>query len=1009
MTRLQPRLLGLLTTLGLIAFVIGTPALLVAIDATPTFDAFGWEVLSTPDDGTLALAVIALVAWAAWLMMTASLAGEVVARLRGVRAPRIRGFEIPQLAAGRLVATASLLFMAAPLGAPSFDAAPIEAVSFPATLTPGPAPEAHRAPTQKTVAQNPIVDQPTVQYVTRRGDSLWKIAQHHLGDGRRYVEIVALNRDIINGRPDFIPVGVTLRLPVDRTAATTTDGSTYVVEPGDTLSEIAEAALGDPMRYPEIFDASRDTIQRDGDQLTDPDLIRPGWTVTIPDTKAVERVTPADPPVTAPQGPPPAMVEPGLPTDRVKESPPPDGTTANEADVDDVQVPGWVLPGLTGGGAVLAGGLLLVVRDHRRTQLRCRRPGQAIAPPPSGLIPLEKTMHVAGTPIASKIENVDALLCGLRANVERIPALNSVELSDEGVTLHLVEASALPPPWVGTGQTWTALFGAEVASKPDEPAPYPLLVTVGQGDDGHLWLVNLEQLQSIEVVGEAPMVEAFARHVTAELALNPWSTRVKIDAVGIADELEPLSYRLTHHELGDTAFLADIERYLAADNRFDGDDPETFHAVITTVAPDPWSAVQDLIAKHPWRAGAVLIAVKTAGDSGAVALHLADGRVRIPSLNLDVIACGLTDDEAAACAAIVELTRHGESAPVPVSGEDSGELESLIDAAGAVRSDLTDQRPAGPAGEESLLPLASADYEIDSAASVEDVERLAPITPLDTRRRIMDADPTLDADLAAWRDREVRLPKLTLLGPVSARAYGDPRIAAKRKPFYVELLAFLTLHPGGVSSHQVADAFSLTVARARNDLSIVRSWLGEARPTGEPHLPAAGRNGNYAVHGVLSDLDLFRRLRARGQARGSDGMDDLVSALSLVTGEPFSDLREIGWSWLLEGERLDHVATCAVVDVGHLVTTHALAVNDLDLARASAERAYLAAPYDDISRLDLVQVAAVTGHAEIAERHLVDGIFNRSDDDYGPIDLPERTAKIVKQRGWDKPRRRAQS
>ena len=98
--------------------------------------------------------------------------------------------------------------------------------------------------------------------------------------------------------------------------------------------------------------------------------------------------------------------------------------------------------------------------------------------------------------------------------------------------------------------------------------------------------------------------------------------------------------------------------------------------------------------------------------------------------------------------------------------------------------------------------------------------------------------------------------------------------------------------------------------------------------------PAESRS---RVHGVLSDADLFRRLRARGQARGAEGMADLECALQLVSGEPFSDLREAGWSWLLEGERLDHILTCAIVDVAHIVTTHALTVDDTDLARAAAE------------------------------------------------------------------------
>lgn len=41
--------------------------------------------------------------------------------------------------------------------------------------------------------------------------------------------------------------------------------------------------------------------------------------------------------------------------------------------------------------------------------------------------------------------------------------------------------------------------------------------------------------------------------------------------------------------------------------------------------------------------------------------------------------------------------------------------------------------------------------------------------------------------------------------------------------------------------------------------------------------------------------------------------------------------------WLLDGERLDHIMTCAIVDTAHIVTTHALAVGDLGLARFAAE------------------------------------------------------------------------
>ena len=50
---------------------------------------------------------------------------------------------------------------------------------------------------------------------------------------------------------------------------------TYTVKPGDTLSKIAKQYLGDANAYPAIFDANRD-------QLSDPDKIKPGQVLKIP-------------------------------------------------------------------------------------------------------------------------------------------------------------------------------------------------------------------------------------------------------------------------------------------------------------------------------------------------------------------------------------------------------------------------------------------------------------------------------------------------------------------------------------------------------------------------------------------------------------------------------------------------------------------------------------------------------------------------------------------------------
>lgn len=1041
MTRaLMPRLRGLAAVLAIAAYVAGVPTLLIVLGASPSPSTLGRtrEVLLGPDDGTLALGAAAVVAWVAWALMTVSLVTEMLARLRGVRAPRLPGLAVPQLAAGRLVTTAALLFAAVPATTTATPVA-FQAVSLPGVAAsqvargdatqPSPPPHHGRtaSPTSAATTMRPAPPRSeTRPHTVKRGESLWSIARDQLGDGTRYVELVDLNAEVLHGRPDFIAPGQVLLVPDDGPTpdASSATADTHVVVPGDTLSEIAVEELGDASAYPEIYDASRDTVQADGQRLTDPDLILPGWHLTVPDRDAPQEAPEPNrprpgPPVTGRKPPPDAG--PSAPTARSRHQPEattprsPEPPTAAvpappRAEQVDDQAHGWLLPGLTGGGALLAGSLLLVVQSRRRTQQRYRRPGHVIAPPPPALLPIEKTLRVSGTPALSRVERLDALLRQLGAAVSPAPALETVEVSGTNVRLRLAAPADLPPPWRGAHRGWIAPLDADLPTEIDALAGYPLLVTVGHDDAGHLWLVNLEGLQAIAVVGDRANAESFGRHVIAELAVNPWSTRVDVHAVEIGGELDRITYRVDHHPRGDTDFLRHIESTLTDNNRLDALDPETFHAIVSAGPAEPLAGVQDLIANHPGRPGAVLVTLHHGAGQGQVAFQFtASGRLRVATLGLDLTASGLTPAEAAACTAIVELTGHDENAPVPVDTDAEDGLDSLVDAGGALRVELTQERPPGPAGTGSLLPMASADYEVETATTIEDLEALAPITPAETRQRIEEADPTLDADLDYWHDENARLPRLTLLGPVSARAYGDFKMVAPRRPFYAELLAFLILHPRGVTAAEVASAFSITKDRAYVDLTNLRKWLGADPRTGDSYLPplratrgsrGAGASA-YRVTGVLSDYDLFRRLRARGQARGAAGMEDLAHALELVNGEPFTQLRETGWSWLLEGQRLDHVITCSIVDVGHIVKTHALAVDDLDLARAAVETTYTAAPYDETARLDLIQVAAVTGHTELAERHLVDGIFNRSDDDHGPIDLPERTARIVKQHGWD--------
>ncbi|MFD1826768.1 LysM peptidoglycan-binding domain-containing protein [Mumia zhuanghuii] len=1019
---IRQRLLGLGATLAILLLVAGIPVVLVALGATPWRADLGdlRTLLSSPDDGTLAVVVIAAVAWIAWLVVAVSVVVEVLAQVRGLPAPTLPGLGAPQRAAGELVAVAALLFVAAPTVAAGFPAPPAHAAAAPLRAAPVPAAvetaavPSVAAPVPAAAGTSPK-ERSTVDYTVKRGDSLWRIADQLLGDGARFPEIVELNHAVLNGRPDFILAGTVLKVPheADEPAGDSPPGG-YAVKPGDTLSGIAEAELGDPARYGELAEASRGTVQSDGSRLTDPNLIRPGWEITIPGP--ANRVAdvpdkPVDVGPPAPAAPPPVTPrpEPALTPTPAKTAPPEPAPAADHADGNseaEASTPGWLLPGLTGSGAVLAAVVLLAVRAHRNTQLRYRRPGQRVAAPPPELRNVEKTAFASGAPLTDAIKHLDRALRHLAGACEdesrTLPPAVTVTLARDIATLHLATDADLPAPWTGEGAEWSTLLGTDVPDRPDVLPPYPMLVSVGQDGSGALHLVNLEHLRVTNLAGDSNATTALGRHIAAELALNPWAVLVDVTVIGLGEELAPLDPLRLHHHVNDDGVVASIARDLTAAREAGGDDPDPYRAVVT--AGPGTAELADLLASPVPRLGAAVISLGAPVPGSTLIEIDHDGHLHAPSLRRNLQAAGLMADEAAACAAIVDLTRESEPERIPPFDEAAGSWKALADHAGLLRAEVTDPRGTDPAGNESLLPRSTEEYVEVAATTAADVETLAPVVPASVRRKVEDADPALDEDVAEWFDPDSVRPRLTVLGPVKAYVFGEtvPAIA-KRRPYFVEMLAYLALHPGGVTGGAVSDAFSTAASRARTDLGILRTWLGTNPRTGTPHLPAANESATfretgvkaYQVEDVLVDADLFRRLRARGEARGAEGIADLKTATTLVAGQPFSLLRERGWSWLLDDERLHETIGCAIVDTAHILVVDALEKNDLPAAREAAETACTAAPYDEICRLDLVKVTAAEGHEEAAEKMLADGVVNRTDDHLPPVTLPERTSAAL--------------
>ncbi|MHD0301265.1 LysM peptidoglycan-binding domain-containing protein [Rhodococcus erythropolis] len=256
------RLKGLLYLIALLALTAGIPFALYTFAGNPlagvtslTFDAIK-EALTTQDDGTLFLSALTIIGWIAWATFAYSIIIELAAALRGVKVRRIKGLQFQQHSAAILVSGALLLITAGTATAtPAADilgpnhASPTS-ISAPAFFDDAQtqSPQQSAPSWTKTPAQTPA----GTTIVTESGDTLWGLAERHLGDGTRYPEIQSLNQNAI---PDeaWIDAGITLTLPA---APEKQLHGAYTVRAGDTLWDLAETYLGDGSRYPQIHGAT---------------------------------------------------------------------------------------------------------------------------------------------------------------------------------------------------------------------------------------------------------------------------------------------------------------------------------------------------------------------------------------------------------------------------------------------------------------------------------------------------------------------------------------------------------------------------------------------------------------------------------------------------------------------------------------------------------------------------------------------------------------------------------
>lgn len=255
------RLVRAVAALSALALLfVGVPWLLIAIGNPGHLLQVDWSTaLLVGADSRVVLALVSVVAWLAWGILALTVLFEAVAVLTRERVV----LRLPGTAWLR-PAAAALVVAAFSVQGPSHAAATAGAPEAPPALA-STADGARQAEVGEQEARARPVGR---SYIVQSGDELWSVAERELGSGERWRDIVALNPGI-SDTTRLIP-GEEIVLPGEPHQP-----RVVTVQPGESLWSIAERELGEPERWPEVFELNRD-------QVDDPDQIDIGWQLEVP-------------------------------------------------------------------------------------------------------------------------------------------------------------------------------------------------------------------------------------------------------------------------------------------------------------------------------------------------------------------------------------------------------------------------------------------------------------------------------------------------------------------------------------------------------------------------------------------------------------------------------------------------------------------------------------------------------------------------------------------------------
>lgn len=512
--RFREVLPGLAAIVLLLALLVGVPYALVELVGWPLprrLPSLSVETLRAPVDAATLVNVLALVVWAAWAQFTACVLVEVKAAAAGAGLPaRVPLGGLNQLLARQLVAAALLLTTSAAGLAPGRAGLGGGVPPRPPAATAHAGGQAPAAPAAGTVADTEAEAERAASAEPRR---IRKVYVVQPPQGRHH----------------------------------------------ESLWEIAERHLGDGRRYPEIFELNRGMEQPDGDRLTLASLIRPGWVLLMPPDAVGVRVVHDQPaaPTPGPRAPGdhPAEAEPARAPEgaEARAAKGEAGGAAAEAPRAREVEPREEAPGLAhelAGAALLAAGLLTALARRRRQQLWHRAFGRRIRLPAGDAAAAEEAIRIGADPAAARLLDLGlrALSLSLRRAGRTLPTVYGARLGDGGIELALAPAEPqAPEPWIAVagGAVWR--LPAAAAGELDERAlrdvlaPYPGLVSLGRDHSGWV-LVDLEAAYgTIAVRGPAERCQEVLAAMATELATNRWSDHMGVILVGFGEDLALLA------------------------------------------------------------------------------------------------------------------------------------------------------------------------------------------------------------------------------------------------------------------------------------------------------------------------------------------------------------------------------------------------------------------------------------------------------------------------------------